>query len=78
MQQAQFILCCFCNQPTKAKIPAPVNARFAHVECYIEYVKTRENSGKIGPSKGTGLRLESGELPKIEGNRRAHVPARLS
>jgi hypothetical protein len=56
MQQAQFILCCFCYQPTKAKIPAPVNARFAHVECYVEHVKTRENSVKIASSKGAGVR----------------------
>jgi hypothetical protein len=54
MQQAQFILCCFCNQPTKARKPAPINARFAHVECYVEHVKTRETSVKIGLSKGTG------------------------
>jgi hypothetical protein len=55
MQQAQFILCCFCNQPTKAKTPAPVIARFAHVECYVEHVKARETSVKIRVGRSTGV-----------------------
>jgi hypothetical protein len=46
MQNTSFVLCCFCNLPTKVEaidVEAidPIKARFAHGECYMEYVKNR-------------------------------------
>jgi hypothetical protein len=46
MQETSFVLCCFCNLPTKVEASDveaidPIKARFAHGECYIEYVKNR-------------------------------------
>jgi hypothetical protein len=46
MQETEFVLCCFCNLPTKLEaidVEAihPIEARFAHGECYMEYVKKR-------------------------------------
>jgi len=41
MQSPEFMVCCFCNKPTKALSASLVQARFAHPECYAKHVKAR-------------------------------------
>jgi len=41
MQSREFMVCCFCNKPTKALSASLVQARFAHPECYAKHVKAR-------------------------------------
>ena len=41
MQSPEFMVCCFCNKPTKALSASVVQARFAHPDCYAKHVKAR-------------------------------------
>jgi len=41
MESPEFMVCCFCNKPTKALSASLVQARFAHPECYARHVKAR-------------------------------------
>jgi hypothetical protein len=50
MQSPGFVVCCFCNKPTKAVATNLFQARYAHPECYLKDVKARNKEVEVpGP-----------------------------
>jgi hypothetical protein len=47
MHSPEFVVCCFCNKPTKAVATNLFQARYAHPECYLKDVRARKKAAEV-------------------------------
>jgi hypothetical protein len=55
MESPEFVVCCFCNRPTKAVATNLFRARYAHPECYLKDVRARNKKEVEVPAQARYL-----------------------